>query len=170
MWKAALVVAGLLFILGAVLKGWTVIRRRRALAVLDPAGVLRLQRDVTITALLYGVPAMMGLDPRRRNRTRGDLAMTESRFLIASARGVLADIQRDGGSHMTSARCTGPMRLVLEGDIALPDRVGRFRYDLVIPDAEGWAAALRPFVRHTEDSRRFAEAATFPRAAGEQGA
>jgi hypothetical protein len=77
---------------------------------------------------------------------------------------VLTELSPTFGRKFTSVRCTGPQRLVIEGDLPRPNgQLGHFRYELVITDAEGWAEALQPFVREGEEADRFALKRPLPR-------
>ncbi|MBW1881469.1 MAG: hypothetical protein JRJ84_24190, partial [Deltaproteobacteria bacterium] len=82
---------------------------------------------------------------------------TDDRFLLTSNRGLLADLGPDRGRRFTSVRCTGPGRLVIEGDVPRGDDArGLYRFELVLGDAPAWAEALAPFVREDEEGQRFA--------------
>ncbi len=147
MLKAVILVVVAVTALLALRRAWGVWLRGRGLARLAPGEVARVERGVTIRALLLDTPPMLGLNPKRTNRLVGDLALAPARFVLASNRGVLADIGRDHGRKFRSARCTGPGRLVIEGDVPRADGGrGQYRFELVVEDAPGWAAALAPFV------------------------
>lgn len=151
MWESVVIVLVALTTLLVVRRagGWWL--RRRARGRLEPDRILREARGVTIRVLLYGMPPMLGLNPKRTNRLRGDLLLTDDRFLIATNRGLLADLGPDRGRPFSSVRCTGPGRLVIEGARPRPDgRQGLYRFELVLDDAETWAEALRPFTKPTD--------------------
>lgn len=148
MFEAVVVVVVALTVLGALRQGWRRLVRHRAVAVAGDAPRLLEEHGVTVRALLYGVPPMMGLDPKRTNRLVGDLVLTEERFVLGSDRGLLADVGDDHGRRFTSARCTGPGRLVLEGELVNPaGEMGLYRFELVVQDAPAWARALQRFVK-----------------------
>ena len=115
----------------------------------------RLSRDIGIRIRLRDTRAIHGMDPRKTHLTRGDLAMTEGRLILGSEKGLLLDIREGHGRPITSARCTGPGRLVLEGDIpdSRGDR-GLYRFELVIDQASEWAKDLRRFVRADDNATR----------------
>ena len=141
---AALLVAA--FLIGALAKWnrWSV--RQRGLARLGDAKFERVSRGVDLRVLVQGSRRLASLNPNKRNRTRGDIAITDDRLLIASARGVLVDA-RVGQDRLTSARCTGPGRLVLEGTMPHPNGTpGQFRIETVVDNAQAWALALAPWV------------------------
>jgi hypothetical protein len=139
------------------LAGW--LRRRRGLATLGEAPLVRVAHGVGIRIHLAGTRALHGLAPNRAHRGHGDLALTADRFLIGSTHGVLADLGPGHGRRFRSVRCTGPGRLVIEGEIPSPQGApGLYRFDIVVDDAQAWAAALQPFVEVNETTARFATA------------
>lgn len=147
MGEAAVIVIVAVVVLGGVLQLRSVIVRRRALARLGDAPITRSARGVSMRVLLQG-RAFAGMNPRRANRTRGDLVLTADRCLLSTNRGVIADIGPERGRLFTSARCTGPGRLVIEGDVPRPDGPPTlYRVDITHPDALAWVDALAPFVR-----------------------
>jgi hypothetical protein len=157
MWKSLIALSLTLFGFGLAVHAWARWNRRRAVRSVDPATIVRMARDVHIRAAIDRIPAFSGLDPERVNRTRGDLVLARDRFLVATDRGILADVGPDRGRPFTSARCTGPTRLVIEGEVARGDGTsGTYRFEFVVDDAEGWAEALVPFVLASSDGPRFA--------------
>lgn len=148
MWKALVLVLVAVGALGAIRRGWGRVVRWRAMSRLDPGQIVRVEHNVTVRAMLYGMPPVLGLNPKRTTILRGDMAMTGDRFVLASSRGPLVDLGPDRGRRFTSARCTGPGRLVIEGDMPRGDgNTGLYRFELVVTDGPGWAQALAPFVR-----------------------
>jgi hypothetical protein len=132
-------------------------QRHRALGRVPIPDRVRVGRDITIRVHLTGVPSFAGLDPERLNILRGDIVLGRDRLVLASGRGILADLGAEHGRRFTSARCTGPERLVLEGDVPRADgALGYYRFELVVEGAEAWAEALAPFVRDSEDGARYA--------------
>ncbi len=159
MWKTLIAISAGILILGTLFKLWTVLRRRAVLDGFDEAALVRVARGVSMKAMVYGTSAFKGLNPRRNNRTVGELILTADRFVISTARGVLVDIGPERGRKFTSVRCTGPGRLVIEGDIPRPEKdPAPWRFELVVEDAVAWADSLAPYVRETEESRRYATA------------
>jgi len=141
----------------ALRRAWGLWLRRRSLARLQGVPIVREAHGVTIRALLYGTPPMLGLNPKRTNHLVGDLTLTADRFVLASNRGLLADLGAGFGRRFTSVRCTGPGRLVIEGDVPYPNRErGLYRFELVVDDAAGWAEALSAFVREDASAPPFA--------------
>jgi hypothetical protein len=154
-WLVALL--GSLFGFVALLNGLARLRRWRTVRSIDPADVVMRAANATVRASLHGVPSFAGLDPDALNRMRGDLVLTHERFLLVVDGGVLADLGPGYGRRFTSARCTGPSRLVIEGEVPRKDgQVGSYRFELVVDDAEGWAEALVPFVEPPAGELRFA--------------
>lgn len=145
-WQAVVVVVVALTVLGALRHGWGVLVRRRGLARLGGADLLRLERGTTVRVRLQGMPPILGLSPRRTSRLAADLALAADRFLIATERGILADLGPGHGRPFTSVRCTGPGRLLIEGDLPRADGGrGLYRFEIVVDDGPGWAAALQRF-------------------------
>lgn len=148
---AALVVLVLVVAVGAALRGAAWWSRRRAAARVPRDELVREARGVTLRVLVQGTRVFPGMSTRYANRTRGDLVLGRERFVLATNRGVLADLAPGRGRAFTSVRCTGPGRLVIEGDApgARGER-GLYRIEVTVADAAQWAAALRPFVREGE--------------------
>jgi hypothetical protein len=162
--KALIIVLVAVTALLALRRGWGLWLRRRSLAQIRGVPIVREAHGVTIRALLYGTPPMLGLNPKRTNHLVGDLVLTGDRFVLASNRGLLADLGPGRGRRFTSARSTGPGRLVIEGDVPYPDGdKGLYRFELVVDDAADWADALAPFVREDAEGRRFARRPPSPK-------
>lgn len=136
------------------LTGW--IRRRSGHRRLEGAAPLRSSERVDLRITLFRTRGYLGLEPGRAHAARADLLLTAQRFVIASDHGVLADLVVGQAPPLRSARCTGPGRLVLEGDVPqAAGSEGRWRMELVVHDAPGWAEALQPFVVPDPDAPRF---------------
>lgn len=118
-------------------------RRRVASRIGEP---VRLAEGVGVQLQLYKTRAIQGMSPARRHSTEADLAITDDQLILASDRGVLLDLGPNRGRRFTAVRCTGPGRLVLEGDAPSTQTTGLYRFELTIEDAGAWAEALRPFV------------------------
>lgn len=156
MWEALLVVVVILVVVGAGLRfaGWWI--RRRGASRIPRGEVVREVRGVTMRVLVQGTRALAGMSTRNANRTRGDLVLGRDRFVLVTNRGVIADVGPEGRRPFTSVRCTGPGRLVIEGDVPQQSgRPGLFRVELPLPDAEEWAAALQPFAQREGRTPRF---------------
>jgi hypothetical protein len=140
----ALLVAAFLIGGMAMWNRWAV--RQRGLKRLRGSALVRVERGIDLSILVQGARHYAGLNPNKRNRTRGDIAITDRRLIVSSARGVLLDATL-GQQRVTAARCTGPGRLVIEGTLPRPDGPpGQFRIETVVADAPGWARALAPWV------------------------
>jgi len=148
MTQSVLIALVAMMVAGALLRlnSWS--RRWRYLRTVDPSQILRQNRGVSMRVLVQGTRVLAGMSTRKANRTVGDLVLSRDRFLITSGRGLIADL-RDGGRRFRSVRCTGPGRLVIEGDVPGPDpeRPGLYRVELMLQDASEWATALAPWVR-----------------------
>lgn len=132
-----LALAGLAWVTVPILWG----RRRRALArsSLGDAPLRLASPHASGRLTVSGRKSVLTLPPGPPVLLRVDLWLTADRLIIASQAGVLVDapVQADG-SPLRSARCTGPGRLVVEGETA----GGAWRLDVATPDAEGWSREL----------------------------
>ena len=112
--------------------------RRRALAGAVPRGetLVREARNcgsrVFVSSDVIGGPSA-----DRINRSPADLLLTEKRLVVATRHGRVLEIT--AGSK-GSVRCTGPKRLVIEGERPQKEGVMHVRAELIVPDAEVWAA------------------------------
>ena len=123
-------------------------RRRNLSKPLMPQEEIVLQANrVPIRAMSYGTAPVMGLDPKRAVRLTGRMAMSKERFVLVTDQGRFTDIRIDQKRLLTSARCTAPGRLVIEGTIPQAGRSpGVYRLELLFEQATEWALALQPFV------------------------
>lgn len=157
MWNSLLIVAVLVLAVFAARRTWASVLRARAGRLVPPEVRLRAEGNIPIRVLLYRTRSFRGMDPKRVNRTLGDLLLSSDRFVIASNRGVLVDVGPDRGRRFTSARCTGPGRLIIEGEIPNPGQeMGLYRFELSVADAAAWATALEPFVAEPGKGPRYA--------------
>lgn len=146
-WEALFVVLLAFVGSGVVLKGWTWWLRQRVVRSIPADAVVRQERGVSMRVLVQGPHVLPGMNPSKANRTTGDLVLTADRFLLATGRGVVADLRPERGRRFTSVRSTGPGRLVIEGDRPGPrGQPGGFRVELMLSDASAWVDALQPFV------------------------
>ncbi len=145
--EAFLVVIVAFFVAGAALKGLSWARRRSALQDIDPGSVIKEHRGVSMRVLVQGTKVLPGMKLSKANRTTGDLVLLADRFVLTSGRGVIADLRESRGRRFSSVRCTGPGRLIIEGEVPGPgEQTGMYRVEMVLEDAPGWAAALKPWV------------------------
>lgn len=152
--EAIAIVVGVLVLTGTAMRVASWWNRHRVLRTLPADAVVRQARGQSLRVLVHGPTTLPGMNPRRANRTRGDLVMTADRLVVTSGRGTLVDIRPDRGRRLTSARCPGPGKLVLEGDAPGPRGLtGLFRIETLIDDAPAWAEALQPFVREGDGAR-----------------
>ena len=127
----------------------TVRRRSRYLSVplLADGEAILTEEKVSIRAMSFGTTNVMGLDPKRAVRMKGRMALSDTRFVLVTDQGRFADIRVDQGRKLTSARCTAPGRLVIEGTIPQVGRQpGVYRLEVLFERATEWALALQPFV------------------------
>ena len=131
------------------LKSWS--RRTQWKKRVNRADVIRLEQRVPMKVLLMGSALLPGMHPTRVNRTRGDLVMTKNRFLMTSNRGMLVDLGPHSGRYMTSARCTGPQRLVIEGNlVSSTGKQGSYRFECVVGDGVVWSQLLEKYIQQPE--------------------
>jgi hypothetical protein len=146
MWEAAAVVAGALFVSGATVRALSAYNRRRGLALLGDAPRNLEARGVHLRIKIEGA-RMRGVEPGRLHKRVGDLALAGEHFVLSTGSGVVLD-EREGGRTMTSVRCPGPGRLVIEGEVPTATGVpAPYRIELVADDAPAWATALGPLAR-----------------------
>ncbi len=133
---AFLVVAIVVTFLGALVAVSRQRRRERAGAV--PAGerVVREARNCG-SRVFVSTDVIGGPRAGRINRSPADLVMTDKRLLIATRHGRVLELTAGTGG---SVRCTGPRRLVVEGDRPQKDGVMHVRAELIVNDADVWAA------------------------------
>ncbi len=162
--EAVAIVVGVLLVVGAAMRGWSWWARARVLRTIDAQAIVRQARGQSLRVLVHGPTALPGMNPRRANRTTGDLVLTADRLLVTSGRGTLVDLRPGRGRKLSSVRCPGPGKLVIEGDSPGPrDTMGLFRIETMLDDAPGWAEALQPFVREGSDGARYAVQAPWAR-------
>lgn len=153
--QALVVVLVALFGVGVGLKLLSWWRRQVALSGIEPDQVVKERRGVSMRVLVQGTRALPGMTTNKANRTTGDLVLLADRFVLATGRGAIADLREGRGRRFTSVRCTGPGRLVIEGDVPNPSgNPGLYRVEVMLEDATQWAEALQPWVR--EDAEKFA--------------
>ena len=123
-------------------------RRRNLTKSLLPEDEILLQVNrVPIRAMSYGTAPVLGLDPKRAVRMTGRMALSNERFVLMTDQGRFTDIRVDQKRLLTSARCTAPGRLVLEGTIPQAGKKpGVYRLEILFAQATEWAVALQPFV------------------------
>ena len=123
------------------------VRRRRLVAAVAEGGTVKAASALTCRLIVHGTRRLLGFEPDTLHPIGVDLVLTPSRFAVVCDRGLLIDARLDG-ARLTSARCTGPARLVLEGDLPSPNAVApNFRLELTLEDAESWANALAPWCK-----------------------
>ena len=109
-------------------------------------------------AHLYRVRrAFVGISSRYLNRVKIDVLLTEaaSSWSLVGAYCLISASSK--GRRFQSVRCTGPQRLVIEGDVPGVSVAGSYRFELVLDDAQEWARALEPLVEPNGDALRFGQ-------------
>lgn len=148
------VILSLLLLFARVVQ-WRI--RRAALANIPRDSIQREAYGVHARAFVSGASGFRGISSRYLNRVKIDVLLTEDRFVMVSGRGVLLDIGFVKGRRFQSVRCTGPQRLVIEGDVPGVSVAGSYRFELVLDDAQEWARALEPLVEPNGDALRFGQ-------------
>ncbi len=135
-------IVALLVVFGMVLGAGGLVavsrNRRRARAGSVPEGdtLLREARDCG-SRVFVSTDVIGGPSADRINRSPADLVLTDKRLLVATRHGRVLEITVGAPG---SVRCTGPRRLVIEGERPQRDGVMHVRAELIVPDAEVWAA------------------------------
>jgi hypothetical protein len=111
-------------------------RQRRVKASAVPAAhVIKEARKVP-ARVFVDKDMVGGPQQGRTNRSQADLVLTDGRLLVATHQGrVLELTSRNPGS----VRCTGPRRLILEGERLQKEGVMKVRVELICDDAQSWA-------------------------------
>ncbi len=126
---------------GAVVKATRARQRLRATQLNPGQSPRRVARAVY--GRLYVESSIVG-GPRAGGfvRAQTDLVLTDRGLLAATHHGRVLEIDAE---HPGRASCTGPGRLVLEG--AHPSGSTRVRLEVMVEDADGWAAAISALSR-----------------------
>ena len=142
--------------MGATLKGLSWYQRWRVVRRLDPEQITRQARGASMRVMVQGSRLLPGMSRTRANRTRGDLILMSDRLLLTSSRGTLLDLRNNRGKKLSSARCTGPGRLILEGTIPVPSGPpGLYRIELQVDEASAWATELGPWTEGKQGKEAF---------------
>ncbi len=143
-----------LVVVGAGLRAWGWLARRRAMSLL-PAGS-NVVPGISTRVMARGRHGMAGIAAGRTHRTTTHLGYTDDRLVIASNRGILVDLRVDGGRFLTSVRTPGPGKLVIEGETPGPGGpIGTFRLELWVASPATLVAELQRFARAPEDRPTF---------------
>lgn len=100
--------------------------------------------DEPVVMEVRGVPARVFVDASvlagpaagKLNRAQADIVLTEARLLVATHQGRLLELAAGAGG---SVRCTGPGRLVIEGERKRVSGPSKVRIEVLTADAEAWA-------------------------------
>ena len=120
-------------------------KRRQVLTNISQDKIIQQESGLSMRVVVRG-NGLRGMKKGRQNRTTGDMVLTNDRFVLATNRGTIVDARHDHPTF-TSARCTGPGRLVLEGQFpASKGDPGLYRVEMMLKNADAWAQWLQPFV------------------------
>jgi len=113
--------------------------RRRLQATQVPANlVVKAARGVT-ARVFVDQDILDGPKANVINNTPADLVLTDDRLIVATRHGRVLEVSSGAGS----VRCTGPRRLVIEGERLRKNGPMKVRIEALVDDAEGWAASAR---------------------------
>jgi len=139
-WAGVIALALLLFAaatFGATVRSTRARARNRATRLPEGAVALRVSRALpgrmTVERSLVGGPKGGGI-----NRGPVDLVLTDRQLIAATWHGRVLQMDRD---HPGRASCTGPSRLVLEGEH--PSGETRVRLEILAEDAVGWVRDIQ---------------------------
>ncbi|MCB9741094.1 MAG: hypothetical protein H6741_29610 [Alphaproteobacteria bacterium] len=111
------------------------VRRR---AATPPQGEAIQRQAQSIAARIFVDRSIFnGPQARKTNRAPADLVLTPERLLVATHHGRILELTRGNPGF---ARCTGPRRLVIEGQRPMKDGAVQVRVELILDAAEQWAA------------------------------
>lgn len=152
----ALAVVSLLVMFGApaLVKILAQLRRRRARRRMGDRALVREALALGGRIQLHRTPPLHGMQPGRSYLVTVDLLLATDKLIIASDRGLIADLGRNP-ARLALAVSPGPQRLLIEGRIPVPGRPdGRYRLQLVVEHAAAWADSLQAFVRSSGREER----------------
>jgi hypothetical protein len=129
-----IIVFGALIAVATVFNAWRKSRRKRGSALPDGEAVARMVEDVAVR--LYVNVTIPGGPRAPGGRDRAQLVLSDQRLILATGHGRVLEIDAE---RPGSVRCTGPRRLVVEGQH--PTGRAEVRAELAVDDAEGWQAA-----------------------------
>ncbi|MCP4809017.1 MAG: hypothetical protein GY913_23570 [Proteobacteria bacterium] len=112
-------------------------QRTRAATVDEP--VMLEARGVT-ARIFVDASVLAGPAAGKINRAQADLVLTGARLLIATHHGRLLELDANNGG---SVRCTGPGRLVIEGERRRVGGPSKVRVEILTSDAELWASTAQ---------------------------
>ena len=139
--RALLVSAG--FVVAIFLFAWFWERGR---AAPPRAGSVRRRAERLSARLFVDKPLPGGLRPARINPLRVHLLLSDDALLITNWRGALLSLRSPSAARVV---CTGPRRLVIEGERRWRGETVRLRFEVLVEDAEGWARDIQEVVSPT---------------------
>lgn len=128
------IVFGGLIVVAILFQGWRKSRRNRGAILDEGEEVLREVEDVGVR--LYVNRNVPGGPRAPGGRDRGHMVLSEHRLILATGHGRVLEI---GPDRPGSVRCTGPRRLVVEGQH--PSGRADVRAEMAVDDARGWQTA-----------------------------
>ena len=129
-----LIVFGGLSLVATLFQVWRKSRRTRGAQLDGGEAVVRELDDVSVR--LYVNRSVPGGPRAPGGRDRARVVLSERRLLIATGHGRVLEL---GEERPGSVRCTGPRRLVVEGQH--PSGRAEVRVEMTVDDAERWPAA-----------------------------
>lgn len=135
MLTSALITLGIFSAFGGGLSLYRRLRRESGARLPDGEALVRQARGASARVFVerdvLGGPRSMSV-----NTTRADLALSDTRLVVATHHGRVLELTRD---QPGAVRCTGPRRLVIEGARQRADGPLSVRAELIVDDAERWA-------------------------------
>lgn len=146
MWVSLTIVVGAVIAAGGLVRLKAFWRRRQGSHRIAPEDRVRAELGLSMRLLRGAGMDVQELKKTRATRTRGDLVLGKSRFILSTGQGILADLGPGRGRKFTAVRCPGPGRLIIEGDTPTAKGMEHYRIDIRVADAAWWATALKPFI------------------------
>lgn len=125
------------------------LRRARSTSLPAREDSLRLVRGVP-SSVFVERDVLGGPKAGRPNRSEADLVLSPLRLLVATRHGRVLELTRE---RPGSVRCTGPRRLVIEGERPGEPRGVKVRVELILDDAATWADAAQRHLGALADAR-----------------
>ncbi len=133
---AAVVFAALALARGLI--GYSRRRRRERASAIPDALVVRMARGVS-ARVFVDKDLIDGPKAGVINSGPADLVLCADRLIVATRHGRILELAPGAGS----VRCTGPRRLVIEGERPRKDGPMKVRIEALVDEAERWAELAR---------------------------
>lgn len=131
-----LIAIGILIVINAASR-WRANARRARAAHLPPGDAVVRRADRVQTRIFVDKTMPSGPKAGGISRDPATLLLGTHHLVLSTGHGRILEI---GPDRPGEARCVGPKRLVIEG--AHPSGRAQLRVELLLDDAEGWAAAI----------------------------